>query len=257
VFCAQCGKPVSTGALYCANCGAAVSGPAGKPQNQPASQAVSPGSAAPASSSPNAACGKFKVPGWLRSLAVILVVVLLAKLLELVSEEFKEVLHAADNFFKQGVEQVAPFHLCAVFYRTIMDGLSSSSHPGNASLGTIIALGIGAVFQTLGTIFKEGPASILTAAIVLLVGIAFTFDRKADHPFLTTLFLAPVVGGCFLYALLLFMVLLSTMFKAGAAAIAYVGTTVPLVKACASALLETGQHNVAERVVDRVAKKFE
>ena len=97
----------------------------------------------------------------------------------------------------------------------IADGLSSSSQPGNASLGTVIGLAIGAVFQTLATILKEGPASILTAAIVLFFGILVTFDRKGEHPFLTALFLAPVVGGCFLYALLLFMLLLSAIFGAG------------------------------------------
>jgi zinc ribbon protein len=257
VFCAQCGKPLSTGALYCAYCGAAVSGAAVTPKEQPASQSLAPGEASPSASSPKAASGRFKLPKWLRSLAIILLVVLLTKLFEQFSEGFKEALHAADNFFKHGVQQVAPFHLCAVFYRTIMDGLSSSSQPGNANLGTIIALAIGAAFQTLGTIFKEGAASILTAAIVLFLGIVFTFDRKADHPFLTTLFLAPVVGGCFLYALLLFMLLLSAIFGAGAATIAYVGTTFPLVKACASVVFETSQHKVAERVVDRLAKKFE
>ena len=256
VFCAQCGKAVSTGALYCAHCGAPVSGTAGTLEAQPASQPFAPADASP-SPSRTAVSGRVKLPKWLRTLATILLVVLLTKLFEQFSEGFKEALRAADHFFKHGVEQVAPFHLCALFYRTVTDGLSSSSQPGNASLATVIGLAIGAAFRTLATIFKEGPASILTAAIVLFLGISATFDRKSDHPFLATLFLSPIVGGCFLYLLLLFMLLLSTIFGVGAAAIAYVGTTFPLVKACASVAFETKQHEVADRVVERLARKFE
>jgi len=135
----------------------------------------------------------------MRYVATLLLAILFAKVAEQFSEGFKEFLHAADDFFKHGVENVAPFHLCAVFYRNMLDDLSSSSQPGSASLGAMIGIAIGSAFQTLGTIFKDGPASILTAAIVLFCGISLTFDRKADHPFLTTLFLAPVVGGCLVY----------------------------------------------------------
>ena len=71
----------------------------------------------------------------MRYIAILLLLLLFSKVLEHFSESFKQVLHAADNFFKHGVENVAPFHLCAVFYRNILDDLSSSSQQGSASLG--------------------------------------------------------------------------------------------------------------------------
>ena len=82
-------------------------------------------------------------------------------------------------------------------------------------------------------------------------------DRKADHPFLTTLFLAPVVGGRLVYLLLLFMLLLGASCGAGAAAIGYVGTTYPLVKESVLVAIETKEHEIADRVVDRLARKLE
>ena len=100
-------------------------------------------------------------------------------------------------------------------------------------------------------------ASILTATIVLFCGTCLTFDRKADHPFLTTLFLAPVVGGRLVYLLLLFMLLLGASCGAGAAAIGYVGTTYPLVKESVLVAIETKEHEIADRVVDRLARKLE
>src|SRR5438477_5316558 len=78
---------------------------------------------------------RFKIPKWMRYIAILLLLLLFSKVLEHFSESFKQVLHAADNFFKHGVENVAPFHLCAVFYRNILDDLSSSSQQGSASLG--------------------------------------------------------------------------------------------------------------------------
>jgi hypothetical protein len=143
------------------------------------------------------------------------------------------------------------------FYRNILDDLSSSSQQGSASLGRQLPSLSARRFKPSERYSRRVPASVFTAAIVLFCGISLTFDRKADHPFLATLFLAPVVGGCFVYLLLLFMLLLGASCGAGAAAIGYVGTTYPLVKECVLVAIETKEHEIADRVVDRLARKLE
>ena len=65
------------------------------------------------------------------------------------------------------------------------------------------------------------------------------------------------MGGCFVYLLLLFMLLLGASCGAGAAAIGYAGTTYPLVKECVLVAIETKEHEIADRVVDRLARKLE
>ena len=65
------------------------------------------------------------------------------------------------------------------------------------------------------------------------------------------------MGGRLVYLLLLFMLLLGASCGAGAAAIGYVGTTYPLVKESVLVAIETKEHEIAHRVVDRLARKLE
>lgn len=53
------------------------------------------------------------------------------------------------------------------------------------------------------------------------------------------------------------MLLLGASCGAGAAAIGYVGTTYPLVKESVLVAIETKEHEIADRVVDRLARKLE
>jgi len=64
------------------------------------------------------------------------------------------------------------------------------------------------------------------------------------------------VGGRLVYLLLLFILLLGASCGAGAAAIGYVGTTYPLVKESVLVAIETKEHEIADRVVDRLARKL-
>ena len=137
MYCTQCGKVLLSNASYCSYCGAAAAGTAAASEGGSASDLRPPtgDSRPPFAGSSETTRPRFKIPKWMRYIAILLLLLLFSKVLEHFSESFKQVLHAADNFFKHGVENVAPFHLCAVFYRNILDDLSSSSQQGSASLG--------------------------------------------------------------------------------------------------------------------------
>ena len=137
MYCTQCGKVLLSNASYCSYCGAAAAGTAAASEGGSASDLRPPtgDSRPPFAGSSETTRPRFKIPKWMRYIAILLLLLLFSKVLEHFSESFKQVLHAADNFFKHGVENVAPFHLCAVFCRNILDDLSSSSQQGSASLG--------------------------------------------------------------------------------------------------------------------------
>jgi len=171
----------------------------------------------------------------IRTIVTIAIAISIGKMLEYLFHGADEFFAAADAFAWTAVKEGQPFHFCAVFYRELV-------HGGFPPL---------AFFQAIGDIMKEGPATVLTMAVVLFVGVMFSYDRKDEHPLLTTLFLAPIIGGCLLYVVMGLMAFLSVIFGLGAKLFTFIGSAVPLVKEGVGVAMESRKEKMAERIVDQ------
>jgi hypothetical protein len=185
-----------------------------------------------------------------KTLITILLTILIGKVLEYLFHGFGLFLEKADSFVEDGVTNGQPFHFYAEYYRQFVHYAFSQPH-GN--LGTIIAALFTGFLGAIAKIMQEGLAAIVTMVIVLFIGIAITYDRKNEHPIFVALIVGPLVGGCVLYLVMALMWTAGLILGAGAKALTFIGSTVPLVKQGAAVLMESQSEKMAERVVDQVS----
>lgn len=202
------------------------------------------------------------------SVGVLVIFVLSAiveKCIEFFSEKGIEHLRHLNEAFINSVDQLKPWNLAKLFYAALLgNGLfeitSLCSHTG--IVGRIFCAILNtpyAVFLTIKALSSQGPVSILTAAVAFLVGVLATVlseRRKSDHydwrDVLGIVLFAPLIGSCFMWALLGLMHLASFLFGwmlVAAGTIAGLSVTAPLIGSLGSAVVKEREHSISHKIV--------
>jgi hypothetical protein len=262
--CLKCGNEVSDSAKFCSNCGApiqpkvqgetaaslsAVPAPVSPVRHDPAQEASPP---------PKTFISvviqrvKKEIRDAPKTVVTILVILVIGKILEFFWEGFRGFLEQADGFVDDGVRHGQPFHFYAEFYRHFRH---DAFVVPNGNLGTIIGAVFSGFFGAIGQIAHEGPAAIITMAIVLFVGITLTYDRSNDHPIMVALVVGPLVGGIFLYIVMLVMWIVGAVVGIGGKFLTFICSMFPWAKEGAGVFVESKKEKLAEQVVERYGKK--
>jgi len=187
-----------------------------------------------------------------KTLASVLLTILIGKLLEYIFPGLVHLYRAADAFVADGVRNGQPFHFYADYYRHVRDLAFSTPNP---NLGTLLGAVFVGFFEAIGQILHEGVAPILTMLIVLVVGISATYDRKNEHPVLVAIVVGPLAGGCVLYVFELILFGFFKIFGEGARLLAIIGTAVPIAKTAVVVWLDSRRDKFAESVVEQISRK--
>jgi hypothetical protein len=219
-----------------------------------------------------------KVRKWFISVLIIFVFsAFTEKIVDLLSPEFREKLQNLNDSFVKGVQQVDPFKLSRLFYRCIWDGppsgdvqeiydrllpsqLKPSMSPGLkppsrpwAKEGYIIRV-IDAGIYTSEIVIAGGMVSVAMAILALTLGILMLIGADIKSPLVYVL-LAPIMGGCFLWVLLLIMRLAGLLFGwllETAQLASAISTTVPFFKSVVLAVVKEREHHITSKVMERI-----
>lgn len=261
--CLKCGNEISDSAKFCSNCGAptqhkiegettaastAAPPPLAPVSHDPAQKPSSP-------FNPVALVRRLvekEIHDFPKNVMIIIVVIAIGKVLEFFWEGFRVFLEHADHFVDDGVRHGQPFHFYAEFYRQFMHDAFAVP---NGNLGTIIGAVFTGFFGAIGQIAHEGPAAIIIMIIVLFIGITLTYDRTNDHPIFVALLVGPLVGGIFLYLVMLLMWIVSAIIGIGGKTLTFFGLSVPWAKEGAGLYVESKKEKLAEQIVERTVEK--
>ncbi|HJU08119.1 MAG TPA: zinc ribbon domain-containing protein [Rhodanobacteraceae bacterium] len=249
--CARCGGVIPRDAAFCPKCGAALAAANGADATaQQASAAKTPGPTTPPQL--QHLSGRKILVAVVKTLASVLLTILIGKLLEYIFPGLVHLYRAADAFVADGVRNGQPFHFYAEYFRHVRDLAFSTPNP---NLGTLLGAVFLGFFGAIGQILHEGVAPTLTMLIVLVVGISATYDRKNEHPVLVAIIVGPLAGGCVLYVFELILFGFFKIFGEGARLLAIIGATVPIAKTAVVVWLDSRRDKFAESVVEQMSRK--
>ncbi len=206
-----------------------------------------------------------------RVLVIFVLSAIVEKCIEFFSEKGIEHLRHLNEAFINSVDQLKPWNLAKLFYAALLgNGLfeitSLCSHTG--IVGRIFCAILNspyAAFQTIKALSSQGPVSVLTALVAFLVGVLATVlsERKeSDHydwrDVLGIVLFAPLIGSCFMWALLGLMHLASFLFGwmmlVAAGAIAGLSVTAPLIGSLGSAVVKEREHSISHKIVHTLTR---
>jgi len=249
MHCVNCGVEVAPPAKFCQNCGNAVltvpDTSDASPAERLAQSAESPPEKKTTMESISGPPRRFRKHQLIKRLGrtalITVVVIIISKFVGYAVPFVHDFLAKADAFVWTGVKEGQPFHFLAVFYR------EWAVHGGSPPVAFV---------RAIGDVIKEGPAAVLTMALVLFIGISVAYDRKnLLNTLYTTLFLGPIIGGCLLYVVMGAMAGLFVIFGVGAKVCTYIGTMVPLVREGVNVTIESRKEKMAEKMVDRISEE--
>ena len=213
---------------------------------------------------------RLKIRNWLISVAVILVITVLEKVID------HHVLHNSLNLteinksFVKGVGEVNPFKLARVFYDYLLQGAPreplptlygfpfprTPEPPQSVGFGTVLWRVIPGAFFTAKTIVSEGWVSTLTALVALFLGFAGVWPELKKHESLIgTLYLllvVPLIGSVFVWLLITIMWLAGLLFGwllVSAQTVAYFGVTLTCF---IKAVVKKKEHHVTGEIIGRL-----
>ncbi|HWP47764.1 MAG TPA: hypothetical protein VNM22_11430 [Candidatus Limnocylindrales bacterium] len=219
-----------------------------------------------------------KARKWFISVLIIFVFsAFTEKIVDLLSPEFREKLRNLNDSFVRGVEQVDPFKLSRLFYRCIWNGPPSGDVqeiydrllpsklkppilPGFKPLSRpwakegYITRVMDAGIYTGEIVIAGGMVSIAMAIIALTLGVLMLVGADIKSPLVYVL-LAPIIGGCFLWVLLLIMRLAGLLFGwllETAQLASAISTTIPFFKLVVLAVVKEREHHITSKVMERI-----
>ncbi|GEM_PF-6951853 len=248
--CARCGGEIPRDGGFCPKCGAAVAAESGSDAISQQASTANPSN--PTKPQPRHLSGRKILSAVAKTLASVLLTILIGKLLEYIFPGLVHFYRAADAFVADGVRNGQPFHFYAEYFRHVRDLAFSTPNP---NLGTLLGAVFLGFFGAIGQILHEGFAATLTMLIVLVVGISATYDRKNEHPVLVAIIVGPLAGGCALYVFELILFGFFKIFGEGARLLALIGTAVPIAKTAVVVWLDSRKDKFAESVVEQISRK--
>ena len=196
---------------------------------------------------------------WVISMLVIFVFsACTEKAAELLSKESSERIRGFNDSFIHDLKQVDPFRLSKIYYLYIWNGPPSAQLPQEGIAEKILKLperSIYAVAPTFRAVIAGGMVSILLAVTALGLG---AFVLKANDATFWSFPLAPIIGSCFLWALLLIThlaMLLFGWFLEAAGLISAISTTIPLFGWVISTATKEREHHITDKVIERLTRR--